>query len=57
MRYSAEGSFTVSCVNNGYVVEVNGTMEDQQDCIGKTYAFENIDNLILWLKKKEVSNH
>lgn len=50
MDIKPEGSINIAPVANGYVVEVNGCREAQEDRLRRRYVFSDINSLNIWLK-------
>ena len=49
MNIYPRNSLIVRKVVNGYVVEVKGTKEQQEDNENGEYAFTDLDDLIVWM--------
>ena len=49
MNIYPRNALIVRKVVNGYVVEVKGTKEQQEDNINGEYAFTNLNDLLVWL--------
>ena len=48
-RYYKKGSVIIDKVGNGYMVNIEGTKEEQEDNIGTTHVFETNESLCKWL--------
>lgn len=46
-----ENSILIKKVSNGFILDEKGSRENQEDNLDKRYVFNNIDDLIVWLRE------